>query len=324
MIAGKEKWLWGLSALVLIVLFLASSTDLLIKEREREVHPISVIVGETTDDNYINFRKGMERAALELNADVRLITLYDSGDWLQQLDLILREVRDGAEALVIAPVNARAAARMVSAQQIYVPVVFLNGDMSMENQEKADNLTFDYGELGRQTGEHIIKNHGKDSAVWLFGKQRPDEVSQEYNDGILSVLEPSGCRIYKVWWNGEEEGGFEQAIDTVMRDGRYPKVIAALDPQSLLGLADAGEESTVPVRLYGRGTSVKILNHLDRGRITGLCITDDYTAGYLSVRQAVDRIGSKDGVESLTLKSAYIEQEELHLAEYEKMLYPIE
>ena len=44
--------------MVLAVLFLLSSTDLIIKEEAAEVYPVSVIIGDTSDENYVNFRKG--------------------------------------------------------------------------------------------------------------------------------------------------------------------------------------------------------------------------------------------------------------------------
>ena len=92
----KVKFLWILYGMVLAVLFLLSSTDLIIKEEAAEVYPVSVIIGDTSDENYVNFRKGMERAAIELNGDVSFITLYEKGSAVQQRELILRELADGA------------------------------------------------------------------------------------------------------------------------------------------------------------------------------------------------------------------------------------
>lgn len=326
MTIGKGKYLWLLSAAALVILFLASSTDWLIKDREREVHPISVIIGDTTDENYVNYRKGMEQAALELHADVRFITLYSAGSWPQQLDLIQREERDGAEALIIAPVNAAAASLMLNQQLRDIPVVFLNG--APGETAEADNLAFDYHGLGEQTAEAIIKNHGTEIGVCLVGMEKADEASRQFQYGILGVLKASGCPVFLYSWNSEEEDSFQDVCRQLAKGGRSPKAVAALDPRTLLKLADSfsedGMEETLEGRLYGRGTSVQILNHLGRGRIKGLCITDDFTAGYLSVECAVNRIRNQSSAGDMVLHGAYIEQTDLRLARYEKMLYPIE
>lgn len=103
MITRKEKLLWLGYGLVLVLLFLLSSTDLIIKEEKREIYPISVIVEDTSDTNYVNFRKGMEQAAIEWNGDISFITLYETGSVRQQQELILREEQAGARALIVVP-----------------------------------------------------------------------------------------------------------------------------------------------------------------------------------------------------------------------------
>ena len=80
----REKMLLCAGAVFLVLLFLMSSTDLIIKERAVQIDSISVILSEDTDDYYQNFRKGMEKAATDLRSDVRLITLYDRKDQDQQ------------------------------------------------------------------------------------------------------------------------------------------------------------------------------------------------------------------------------------------------
>ena len=55
----QEKLIWGLMAGILIILFLLSSTDLIIKEKETTIYSVSVIIKDTNDDYYKNFRKGI-------------------------------------------------------------------------------------------------------------------------------------------------------------------------------------------------------------------------------------------------------------------------
>ena len=58
----REKMIWSLLAGVLVLLFLLSSTDLIIKEKKTEIYPISIVIGDTTDDYYTNFRKGVDKS----------------------------------------------------------------------------------------------------------------------------------------------------------------------------------------------------------------------------------------------------------------------
>ena len=70
--------------------------------------------------------------------------------------------------------------------------------------------------------------------------------------------------------------------------------------------------------------SLGILNYLDRGRIGGICVTDQFGAGYLSVETAVRALeeGGSQGREELDVW--YIDKEDLRRPEYEKLLYPVE
>ena len=43
--------------IILIILYLLSSTDLIIKERKTEIYPVSVILDDTTDEFCQNFKK---------------------------------------------------------------------------------------------------------------------------------------------------------------------------------------------------------------------------------------------------------------------------
>ena len=107
---NKGKILWCIWAGILVLLFLMSSTDLIIKEKKIEVYPISVIIEGDNDDYYVNFKKGMDQAAAEFHGDVSFITLYASDDQAQQMELVKREIRDGTRAVILAPVKTGEAA----------------------------------------------------------------------------------------------------------------------------------------------------------------------------------------------------------------------
>ena len=64
----KELVLWGILCVGLILLYLLSSTDWIIKEKEVEVYPVSLIISDTSYDNNVKIRKCVDRAADEMSA----------------------------------------------------------------------------------------------------------------------------------------------------------------------------------------------------------------------------------------------------------------
>jgi len=162
----QEKILWTLLAGVLVFLFLLSSTDLIIKEKKIEIYPVSVIIGDTSDDNYVNFRKVADKAAEEYSGEVSFITLYEKGDADQQIELVQREISDGASAVVLIPVKPVECVKRMDDMVLISPAVIL-GSLPPNDQVKS-GISPDYEEEGRMLGQAIAAENPPDIPVWIF------------------------------------------------------------------------------------------------------------------------------------------------------------
>lgn len=324
MITRREKLLWVCYAAVLVLLFLLSSTDLIIKERKTEVYPLSVIIEDTSDENYVNFRKGMDRAAMELNADVSFITLYEENNKQQQLEMMAREQQDGAKAVIMVPVEGPALEDALSQMRITVPLVLVNSDVPPD--KTAASVTADYYEMGQKLAAQVLKRHTAEVPVYLFGGMRENTVTRQFEEGIRSVLSAAGCRITR--FENRDGTVFQNTVEERAYLGGERVVVIALNQTCLAEtaaiLADNSWYAASVAGLYGRGTTIPILNYLDREIISGICVTDDFSAGYLSVKRAVEAVTGRVEEEQTLLESYYIEKPDLRRPQYEKMLYPIE
>lgn len=326
MITKREKRLWTLYAGVLVLLFLLSSTDLIIKERKTEVYPISVIVEDASDDNYVNFRKGMEQAAMEFNVDVSFVTLYDAGDRMQQQELILREQQESARALVAAAVDEQEAARLMEDDRVQVPLVLLNSEVVSAGNREPARINFDYFSMGKEMGKLILKNHPHMPPLYLFQQPGNALAAEQFREGLLSTLGEAGYPTAR--FEGYTDEYFRSLMESVESHDSPAVVIVALDQESLRQAAqlrkDGGSPAAYIEGIYGRGTSVEVLNDLERGIIDGLAVTDDFSAGYLSIQAAVDLIHNTYEPRQRYLSGKCIEKQDLRAQENEKMLYPIE
>lgn len=326
MINRKERVLWILYGIVLIALFLLSSTDFIIKEKKAEVYPVSVIIEDTSDDYYVNFKKGMERAAMELNADVSFITLYEQGNSRQQMDLVLREQEDGKRALIVAPVDEETVGELTAWKRPVSPLVLLNVE---EEEIKGDNvagITYDYYSMGCQLGERLMKEQPVSRPVYLFSCKGHSLVNERIAEGISSVLEPAGFSVKEFYL--QKTDGLKLVLRRITSAEDGGAVLVALDPETLTAAAQLVEDgencASWICGLYGRGNTVPILNYLDKEVIQGLCITDDFSAGYVSVEAAVDLMNGRYRGGGAYLKGCCIGREDLRTGEYEKLLYPVE
>lgn len=318
MISKGGKWLIILYVVFLVILFLMCSTDLIIREPEREVYQIAVIIEDDRSDNYSNFRKGMDQAAMEFNVDVRFITLYEKADAGQQAELMEREQQDGVDAMIVVPADEEQAYGM----QMNVPVIFLRPDAA--TAAGSGSIVIDYGKMGGLLAHEMLDKISADCPVVILtnpGKQ--SSVDRLFLEGVREILADNGRKTDMIIWD-ETDG-----LATVLEAAAAQEKVALLaeNPEILTEaaglLGDNAEASERVCGLYGRGNTVPILNALDRGQVAGICVTDDYSIGYFSVREAVKVL---EGAHSapITVESYYIEKEDLRKADFEKMLFPIE
>ena len=319
MIGRSGKVMIVLYIVCLVVLFLMCSTDLIIREPERQIYQIAVIIEDVRSDNYSNFRKGMDLAAAELNADVRLITLYDKLDVKEQMDLMDREQQDGTDALIVVPVEEE----QVSARQMTIPVILMRAGVA--EAAGASNVIVDYEKMGEQLAREILKEQPADVPVYVLtdpaGQSDMDRLFLKGSDAVFQEAGRSVQRILR----GEEE----RFYTTLEQPGtEAQKVVILAENQDILTEAAgvvAGSEAVADAvgGLYGRGTTMAILNYLDRGVITGICVTDEFSVGYYSVREAVRALEGAGSVPTV-MESYYIDKKDLRDPAFEKMLFPIE
>lgn len=320
---GKERFFWIIYACFLILLFLMSSTDLIIKERTPEIYRVSVIVDDSKDDYYSNFRKGMEQAAIDYNVDVSFITLYERNSVYQQEKMMSREIGDGAQAIVLAPVNPIECTTMLEEIGSNIPVIILNNEVSAS--QVRSNLTADYFEAGRQMAQAIVGENDRGHSVYLFTEGLKLGSNARFYDGIASVLTQWGYETTLV--DKSSDYGYGGILDNLISLNDKKTVMIALDSESLVTISDtldarAGEWDRMP--LYGYGATMQILNYVDQEIISGIVTVNQYDAGYLSMEKSVEAIQNKGEKETINLSHFYLEKQDITKKEYEKMLYPID
>lgn len=318
MIGRRGRVLVFIYIILLIVLFLMCSTDLIIREPEKEIYQIAVIIEDVRSDNYSNFRKGMDQAAIDFNMDVRFITLYEKSDMEQQIELMNREQQDGVDALIVVPADEQ----RITDMQMVIPVIFLCSQTA--KGAGAGSISIDYWKMGEYLAHRMLEDISKeDTVLILTDPSRQSDIDHMFAEGAVAVFEAEGYDTKAIARN--EEDGFGKILKELEAE---EKTAILAENQDILTeaariLADAPAAAECVSGVYGRGNTISNLNYLDRGQITGICVTDDFSIGYLSVRAAARALEGADG--SLTeMDFYYIEKENLREPEYEKLLFPIE
>lgn len=320
MIGRRGTLLVVLYVIFLAVLFLMCSTDLIIREPERESYQVAVIIEDVRGDNYGNFRKGMDQAAMEFNVDVHFITLYEKLDTKQQIELMDREQQDGADALIVVPADEE----QIAGKQVNIPVVLLRSGIT--EGTGFGNVVTDYEEMGKQLAQEALRDvAGQTPVLMIADAVRQSEADRLFLQGASEGFFAAGHKIRTIRSAGERDLG--DALDEMrVQTGEGALILAG--NQDILTktagiLADDPALAEGTIGLYGRGNTMTILNYLDQGMIKGICVTDDFGMGYLSVQTAIRALEGTDNP-SVVMDSYYIEKNDLRDPDLEELLFPIE
>ncbi|MFR3284507.1 MAG: substrate-binding domain-containing protein [Clostridium fessum] len=320
----KELVLWGILCVGLILLYLLSSTDWIIKEKEVEVYPVSLIISDTSDDDYVNFRKGVDQAAVEYNVDVSFITLYEKDNLAQQMELVRREAADGAGAVILEPVDELECRQYLEENTYGTPIILL-GELSPDEEVKGA-VHMDWTAAGRKLGEAITAEQSPDLPVWIFADNPYIGKAGEMKQGLTEVLEKQGFS-YTIVPRGTDDtyrSVIEKQFIRAAARRWWRHWISPAQRRRRRLSAEAAVYGKYISGLYGVGMMPSLLDQLDKGTIRGLVVTNQFDAGYFAVKKAVQAIEKEQERSQLSLESYYIEKDELRSKKYEKMLYPID
>lgn len=323
MIGRKQILIWLGAVIILIVLYLASSTDLILKEKEPEIYRVSVILDDATDEAYANFSKGIEDAAQDHQIDVNIISLYTAGDGQEQQELINREIEDDAHALILIPVEAETIIQEDLA--INLPIMYVQGDAIPGSHINRGTYCFDWKQMGIDLAKRAKEHCAGVPRLVLINGSHIYGRREQIMEGAVSVL------------------GTEQVLAIIPEDGEDLRnqlraaigeqedlVLVGMDERSveriLHFLAGPDREQTGSLRaVYSVTGSVLALNSLRRGTIDGVYYTDDYAAGYQCVELIRNRLDNMlASLGNLNGEYYFLDQNDLNSGEYDRLLYPME
>ena len=99
--------------------------------KREQLLSLTVMLRDTDSSGWTVARQGMEQAADELGAELRFLTLAAAGDSEEQEALLLREIEDGAAALVVVPADPESLSAALDPWRVVCPTVTLESPMEL-------------------------------------------------------------------------------------------------------------------------------------------------------------------------------------------------
>ena len=293
----------ALGAAVLLTILLPRQA-----EGRKAVEPleISVVLREADSTLWATARLGMEQAAGELGAELRVLTLAQANDAQGQLSVVRREAEQKADALVVVPADPVELGLALIQGELGCPVVSLESAVDGAPQTVAP----DNGALGRALAQAALDDGCRGPV--LLANASPDStgVTQRVR-GARQALEEAGLEVRL-----EEEGQLEGLLD-----GEWAAVMV-FEPALTERALALKEGMGLDVPLYGAGVTANVAAGLERGTVTAAAAWSDFAAGYLAVEGAA-ALARGTQRQADPLPFFILRGEDISEPKYQKRLVPV-
>lgn len=306
--------------LLFISLYLFLNRGSIFTQAKNNPYEISVICRGQNSENWNTIKLGIDQAAEDLNADVSFITLSEDNNVSEQISLLNREIANGADAIVIAPVNSEDLRKPLEQAVKKVPVIAMQS--TVIGLDSLRTVSCDNYQAGRSLAAELIKYEKGKPIIILRNSMGSSNIAESFR-GISEALQQTGhvCSFLDMPDNAAA------AYRTVRQKipGSRGSVMIALDGNTLEAAATAKKdlEKSAPtgIDLYGIGITNTVVSLLENKVVNTVAVSNDYNIGYLCIKSAVDRINHKDDG-NINVNYLIVNYSNMYKTESERMLFP--
>lgn len=290
--------------------------------KEIPVKNISVITRGKLSESWENFKQGAEQAGTDLNANIRMISLgnEEANKLEEQIELLEREVNSDADAIVIAPVDHEKMAGSLEKMKRNIPVILV--ESSVDSRQPYEIIACDNKKMGTALAEEVMRHGNLRKKILLIGGDISCSSVLDREEAFRNTMKIS----YNTILEWEEADYSSDTILNYLRTNNVD-VIVAFDTEILENAAKAlkeYEDQYPPqlTELYGVGSSSKVIRYLENDNIVSIVVQDDYSMGYLGVRDAINAINGKEEKEKTEIAFKIVDHEHMYSEENQRLLFP--
>ncbi len=279
---------------------------------------ISVIVRQSDSAVWSAARQGMEQAAEDYYAQIRFLTLTNSNDLDAQQALIVREREDGADGIVLAPVDPASQSALIFEITQQIPVVTLESAMAESGASAC--ISVDDVALGTAIGNAALNGVAPGETVLLIDNAPLATGITLRVSAAFDLLTAKGRN--PVRWTPSGNLPIAEELAITLIEGDY-RAVLAFEPEVLELAADVVPHLPSPCHLYGMGATGAIASHLEQGTITSIVAQNEFAAGYLTIQSLVQAIHGERFEAPEPLDFHVIRREDMYDPASQELLFPV-
>lgn len=272
---------------------------------------VSVILREADTSLWSNARLGMEQAAGELGAELRVLTPAESNDGAGQLDMLRREAAGQTSVLVIAPADCAGLDRALEGEEAGCPIVSLESPL----EGAALTVAPDNAALGSALAQAVLEEAGEGFVMLLSATPDSAGVAARI-EGARQALDAAGVKMR----TGRTDLSGTGLADLL----KQPDLSAVMvfEPALTEQAAALKHSLELDIPLYGVGVTAAGAAWLERGVISAAAAWSDFAVGYLAVEGALALVRG-ERVQMEQPPFFIVRGEDIYEPEYQKLLFPV-
>lgn len=311
-----KKWIF-MDILLLLLLFLASSTDLLMKEWETEVYKIAVLVDMPVKGQQENFRSGIMKASMKQHTDINFVNLSSVQTTEERQEILEKELQNGCQGIILHCEKTAHIAEIVEKVPIDIPVIVYNSESEAAciRGRIGSDIQTEYTLLA----ESILHNAEKEKGVTIVEMGTETERVMQIHEYLRQALEGAGVSVRLLCLENLS------AVHAPIREASLVSggIFVSADLSVLQEMGEANLIVGKKLPVYGVGFHAGIRKVMEEGGISASVVHRAYEAGYFSVDMVVKALNGKEEMqETIFVETALITAETMYTSEVESIVFP--
>ncbi len=327
----KKTYFRHLTVLLLIgAVLLLMYRGIFSRPTEKEPGQYSVILYQNADGDWTALLEGIRQAEKDDSAVVNYVTMPLDSSPENELELIRREVDNGAEGILLAPIDSESLQGDVEAISKDVPILTLETGLGTRDADiSGDNYA-----MGHLLGTHVasdMEKNGEKTVCVIKEYMQRQSVQQRclgFTDAIKELIPDADIQTYS---RSEGDYNLPLCIASMYVQGNTGIYLAALDKYctealieaSSTSLLDGDAQSLFRNRAFGIGNTEKTVSGLDTGSIRGLVYQNEFHMGYQGLQSLIAESRNKKPEQNTEVKYYYVTLETLYEPENQQLLFPL-
>ena len=319
----SKRWIFFCLLSILILASLVLINDTIRAGKQVEIYDISVIVRGENSESWMIMKEGMEQASSEMNVNFSFITLSDDNSVEEQIRLIDREISNGVDGIIVAPVDYRAMAKYIEEDSKKIPIVQI--ESKVESKMDIPYISCDNYRLGKTLASEITMESNKKQRIIVVKNNIDCSSIYERYLGFIDEMMKTENSISFWQLSSNEDVAYEEAKR--LMENNVVDVLVTFEPSVLEVLGKSKKDirserqEELNIAVHGAGSTNKIISYLEEGIVNSTAMQNEFSVGYLGVKTIVDLLKGNQ-VESSEIYSTVINGKNMYSNENQRLLFP--